>query len=84
MLMYKEDGGFHNFPSHLVDTARADGWIDGQPKWDELMATKGVAKEGIPATMITQSAVKRPGRPRKVVPSILNDGDENEYSADDH
>ena len=77
MLMYKEDGGFCNFP----EGAAPSGWVPGQAIWDALMAAKNpkaepIAKPVETVTMPAQPEVKRsPGRPRNVVPSILNDGE---------
>ena len=87
-LMFKSDGGFRHIPEDELTAAAAGGWVDGQPIWDALMAAKQkdaaksdtvtIAKVPEPDTLQVQSevqAVKRaPGRPRKEVPSVLNDG----------
>ena len=85
MLMYKENGGFCNFPEGTAPT----GWVPGQPIWDALMAAKlkdaaksdtvtlpPIANPVETVTITPQPEVKRsPGRPRNVVPSVLNDGE---------
>lgn len=40
MLLYKEDGGFHNFRDDEVEQAKKDGWVDGAPVWAALIAAK--------------------------------------------
>ena len=75
MLMYKQDGGFHNFGDHEVEQAKKDGWVEGEAIRAELIAKK--LKPAEPATIEAQP-VKRAGRPRKELPSFLtgmNDGD---------
>lgn len=86
MLMYKEDGGFRNVADHELDNAKSEGWIDGQSLWDDAIAKKkkpvAVVKQDEPAT-IQEQPVRRAGRPRKGLSSILGmttDGD----SADDN
>lgn len=82
-LMYSEEGGFHNFSDDEVESAKKDGWVDGEPIRQKLIAAKRaaapIAKPVEVATITVQpevSAVKRsPGRPRNVVPSVLNDGE---------
>ncbi len=64
MLLYKEDGGFHNFQDGAVEQAKKEGWIDGAPVWAALIAAKS------PATLTAEEPVKivthaRRGRPRR-------------------
>ena len=76
-LMYSETGGFCNFNDDDAEAARKIGWVDGEPIRQKLIdAKRGIAKPVETVTIPTQSEVKRsPGRPRNVVPSILNDGE---------
>ena len=89
-LMFNlNDGGFHNFQEDELDEAKKAGWVDGEPirkamldakrKDDAKSVTVTIAKVPEPDTLPAQSevqAVKRaPGRPRKEVPSVLNDGE---------
>lgn len=76
-LMYSEEGGFQNFPDSEVEAAKEDGWVDGEPIRQKLLdAKRGIAKPVETVTLATQSEPKRsPGRPRNVVPSILNNGE---------
>ncbi len=67
MLLYKEDGGFHNFQDGAVEQAKKEGWIDGAPVWAALIAAKS------PATQTAEEPVKimahaRRGRPRREEP----------------
>ena len=85
MLMYKEEGGFHNFADHEVEQAKVDGWIEGQSVWNKTMAEKMkwvLEKREEFATIDAQPA-RRAGRPKKGLSSILGmtaDGD----STDNH
>lgn len=79
-LMFNDgDGGFHNFQEDELEEAKKNGWVDGEPVRQRMMAMKRgtpVAKPVETVTMPTQPEVKRsPGRPRKEVPSVLNDGE---------
>lgn len=83
------DGGFHNFTDEDAEAARKTGWVDGAPIRQALLDAKvkdraksdtvtitPIAKPVETVTMPVQPEVKRsPGRPRNVVPSILNDGE---------
>jgi hypothetical protein len=40
MLMYKEDGGFHNFSDSDVETAKKNGWVDGEPVRAAIISKK--------------------------------------------
>jgi len=82
--MFKSDGGFRHIPEDELTAAEKDGWVDGQPIWNAAMAAKQkdaaksdtatIAKIPEVATMFPRSEVKgSPGRPRKEVPSVLND-----------
>jgi hypothetical protein len=87
-IMFRE-GGFHNFHDDEVESALKDGWVDGEPIRQALLDAKRkdraksdtvtiqpIAKPVEVATITPQPEVKRsPGRPRNVVPSILNDGE---------
>ena len=59
MLMFKEDGGFHNFTDEEVAQARKTGWVDGEPVRQRILAAKN------PATIEAHEAPKPRGRPRK-------------------
>ena len=76
-LMFKEDGGFHNFSDSEVEKAIKDGWVDGCPIRQKLLDAKQkqpIAKHVEVDILPIQSEVKRsPGRPRR--PSILNNGE---------
>lgn len=81
-LMFNEnDGGYHNFHDDELEAAIKAGWVDGEPIRQAIIAKKRAAIQPIAnpvetATITVQSEVKRsPGRPRNVVPSILNDGE---------
>ena len=87
-LIFKSDGGFRRIAEDELAAATADGWVDGQALWDATLEAKRpkpvkvdppIAKVPEPDTLPVQSdvqAVKRaPGRPRKEVPSVLNDGE---------
>jgi hypothetical protein len=71
MLMYKPEGGFHNFGDHEIEQAKKDGWVDGAPVRAALMTKKGKPVAAEPATIEAQP-VKRAGRPRKELPSFLS------------
>lgn len=77
-LMYKPDGGFHHFSDTEMEAAKKDGWVDGEPIMQAARDEKrtAIAKPIEVATITTQPEARRsPGRPRNVVPSILNDGE---------
>lgn len=80
-LMYSETGGFCNFNDDDAEAARKKGWVDGEPIRQKLLDAKRAPKAPIAkpvevATITPQPEVKRsPGRPRNVVPSVLNDGE---------
>jgi len=88
-LLYSEEGGFHHFTEEDAEAAKKTGWVDGEPIRQALLDAKRkdaaksdtvtitpVAKPVETVTMPTQPEVKRsPGRPRNVVPSVLNDGE---------
>ena len=82
-LMYNDnDGGFHNFEEDAIGEARKNGWIDGEPVRQRILAMKrgesagSVAKPAESDTLSPLVGPKRsPGRPRKEVPSVLNDGE---------
>ena len=80
MLMFNEKGGFCNFPEGSAPA----GWVPGQAIWDAAMEAKNpapikveapVAKVPEPVTLSVQPVKRAPGRPRNVVPSILNNGE---------
>ena len=84
MLMFKQDGGFHNFAPHEIEQATKDGWIDGEPIRQAALAAKraAVAKPAEPVKLTVQSEPKRAaGRPRKELPSFLT-GATNGNSSD--
>jgi hypothetical protein len=73
MLMYKEEGGFHNFHEEEVEQAKKDGWVEGEAIRNRILASKSGKHDEIkqevviqeePATITAQPA-KRAGRPRK-------------------
>ena len=83
-LMYKHDGGFHHFPDGEVEGAIKAGWVDGEPIMKAAIEAKAknkpdsatIANPVETVTIPAQQEVKRsPGRPRNVVPSVLNDGE---------
>ena len=80
-LMYSETGGFCNFNDDDAEAARKIGWVDGEPIRQKLLDAKRkpVAKPIETVTMTSQLEVREvkrsPGRPRNVVPSILNNGE---------
>ena len=76
-LMYSETGGFCNFNDDDAESARKMGWVDGEPIRQKLLdAKRAIAKPIETVTITPQPEVKRsPGRPRNVVPSVLNDGE---------
>ena len=60
MLMFNENGGFHNFTDEEVVQARKTGWVDGKP-----IRQAAIAAKTKPATIEPQVVAKRsPGRPR--------------------
>ena len=76
-LMYNTDGGFTHIYDDEMEAAVKAGWVPGEEIRQQMIAAKqGVAKPAEKVTMPTQLEVRRsPGRPRNVVPSILNDGE---------
>ena len=79
LMFNSNDGGFHNFEEDELDEARKIGWVDGEPIRQKLLDAKRVAapiaKPVETVTLTAQSETRRPGRPRNVVPSVLNDGE---------
>lgn len=76
MLMYKGDGGFHNFRDEEIEQAVKDGWIDGEPVRARILAAKGdkpVAIDHVaePATIEVQPDKRRAGRPRKSISDYI-------------
>lgn len=73
-LMYRE-GAFHDFYDGELKEAIKDGWEDGEPIREAILAKKrAIANPVEVATITAQPEVKRsPGRPKR--PSILNDGE---------
>lgn len=69
MIQMKHDEfGLHMMPESAIDEATSLGWV--------AVKKAPIAKPVEVATMPTQPEVKRsPGRPRKEVPSVLNDGE---------
>lgn len=84
-LMFKPDGGFHHFPDGEVAELMKSGWVDGEPIMKAAVEAKRATKRaetapiaeqaGPIATPTPDKAKHPPGRPRNVVPSILNDGE---------
>ena len=83
-LIFKSDGGFRRIHDEELAAATADGWVDGQALWDAALEAKRpkpvkveapIAKAPEPDTLSVQSVKRAPGRPRKEVPSVLNDGE---------
>jgi hypothetical protein len=75
--MYKEDGGFHNFPDHDVAEATKDGWVDGNPVRARTLALK--QKPDI----VVAHEVSRRGRPRKEESApveVSDDGHSTEFN----
>ena len=77
-LMYKEEGGFCNVHEDGLAAAQADGWVDGEPIRQKLLAAKkasvAVATSVKPPIMGLQPSAKPlTGRSLREVPSILND-----------
>ncbi len=72
MLMFNENGGFHNFQEEDVAQAKKDGWVDGATVRDRLMKLKSapVAVEAKPDTITAQPAPRSVGRPRKEATSF--------------
>ena len=68
MLMYSENGGFHNFPDSEVEQAKKDGWVDGAPVRAAALAAKArkPAPIALAAGSVTMEPHARRGRPRKV------------------
>mgnify|MGYP005608389427 FL=1 len=79
MLMFKAEGGFHNFADHEVDAAKKDGWVDGEPVRAEILRKKGQPEQK--SVTIEAQSSKRTGRPRKELPSFLT-GATNGNSSD--
>ena len=74
-LMFKENGGFHNFNDGDVAKATADGWVDGEPVRKALMDAKmGIAKPvetvTIPTATPQDTPPRRLGRPPKITAEI--------------
>jgi hypothetical protein len=65
MLMYKEDGGFHNFHYDEVDEAKKAGWVDGEPIRAALIAKKMPVATVEVSDKLDAHEQKRRGRPRK-------------------
>lgn len=77
-LMFHENAGFHPIPECDVEQAKKDGWVDGAPlRAARKVAAKNVANVVVSDTITAQPVVRKAGRPRKEVPSILNDGGED-------
>ena len=76
-LMCNPDGGFHHFYDEEMEDVKKNGWVPGEAIRQQIIAAKKeVAKPVEKVTMPSQPEVRRsPGRPRTVVPSILNDGE---------
>ena len=83
MLMFKNDGGYHNFGDHEVAEAQSAGWVVISD--DDRRRIIEAKRNGMPsflvADTITPQPVKRAGRPRKM-PSFLGVADGN--SPDDN
>lgn len=75
LMFNANDGGFHNFQEDELDEAKKAGWVDGEPIRQKLLDAKRkpVAKPVETVTLTAQPEIRRPGRPRNVAPSILND-----------
>lgn len=85
MLMYKDDGGFHNFGAHEVEQAVKDGWVDGTAIREKLIAAKrqqGVAIPSQSDTIQEHEPAKRRGRPRKEVQSDVTEPSDGNRSDD--
>jgi hypothetical protein len=67
MLMYKDDGGFRNVAEGEIEQATREGWIDGVPVRQRILAAKSgpIAKQEEPVTIETHEMPKQRGRPRK-------------------
>ena len=79
MLMFNENGGFHNFTDEEVVQARKTGWVDGEPIRKAAIAAK--RKENTvtlptPSDSVTiapQVEAKRsPGRPRRELTPMIS------------
>lgn len=84
LMFNANDGGFHNFEDDELESARKNGWVDGEPVRKAMLDAKRkpsepIAKLAETVTMPAQPEVREvkrsPGRPRNVVPSILSDGE---------
>lgn len=86
LMFNPADGGIYNMEEGLIDGLLKDGWVDGAPIHAAMLDAKRkaaakvdvmvLAKPVETVTMPSQSEVRRsPGRPRKEVPSVLNDGE---------
>lgn len=87
-MMAHKQHGFMSVNSDISEMIKA-GWVvcDDVMKFKrEVLGIGGqvveIPKE--PATIVEQPKVRRAGRPRKEVPSILNDGGDDGNSADDN
>ena len=66
--MKHEEFGLHMMPESAIDEATSLGWY--------VVTKAPIAKPVETVTIPAQPEVKRsPGRPRNVVPSVLNDGE---------
>ena len=79
-LLYSEEGGFQNFSDDEATAAKKAGWVDGEPIRQKLLDAKRkpvapIAKPVETVILTAQQEIRRPGRPRNVVPSVLNDGE---------
>lgn len=78
LMFNSNDGGFHNFQEDELEEAKKVGWVDGEAIRQRIMDMKRspVAKPVESGTLTALVETKRsPGRPRKEVPSVLNDGE---------
>ncbi len=90
LMFNPNDGGFTNIYDDEMEAAVKAGWVDGEPIRQALLDAKAKARAksdtvkikqvdlpvDVYVTMPAQPEVKRsPGRPRNVVPSVLNDGE---------
>lgn len=86
LMFNSNDGGFHNFQEDEIEEVVKAGWVDGEPIRKAILNAKRkdaaksdtvtIANIPKPVTLSAQPEVKRsPGRPRNVVPSILNNGE---------
>ncbi len=66
-LMYKFEGGYHNFADSEVEAAMKDGWVDGDPIREAASRSKMNPVETLTetATIDAPAAPRRMGRPKK-------------------